>query len=122
MKIRKVDSKNRVTIDADGSTYAEHVAGDGTITLRPIKIPEVPRLGTDENLLGIYVAKSGFASKPDTVTVNLQFPSNERLVTFVASIAEEFQCPIVVRAQGIGAYIAEELTRATKQQVIEVLK
>lgn len=70
MKIRTVDSKNRVTVSGEG-VYVEYFDDEsGVITLHPVKIPQPPAMDGKDSY-GVYISAHPAFFRPATVTVHV---------------------------------------------------
>lgn len=119
MKIRTVDSKNRVTVSAkDGVIYSEHVDPDGTITLVPVNVPTPPK--NDPNMLrAVYVNCGDGRNSIATVMICSRFTSMPELADFVSDLATKHQVPVVVNSGGIGIALVDMLERTFDGQIIQ---
>jgi hypothetical protein len=124
MKIRNVDSKNRVTVNAQHEMYTEVVHGDGSITLTPVKMPDagIPKPLERGDLQGVYVKVSVVHAHPATITIHAAIPGLQAVADLVTELTEKLGVPAIIDARGVGAGVVDLVKRQSSQQVVEVYK
>lgn len=112
MEIRKADSKGRLTVGDDGQIYSVTRHEDGTLTLRPVKIPEPPKMD-NHSLRALYWDPAARASHGDHVFIHSVLPYGDvtKNADYIAEIANFLKIPVVVKAVGLGRAAADYLAQ-----------
>lgn len=108
--IRIADAKGRIKASERGQVYSQTTQPDGTITLVPVKIPRPPLIDKDAPE-AIYVSTQTGSQK---VTVSL---FSEMGWNRVIDLAQIYNLPIMIDAQGVGGVHADTLSKVAPEDV-----